>query len=209
MKSILLTIIFLFTIISIHGQNKTQIGQKEILVYDAVIKTSKGKIKGILQRTDSNQLVITKNNQSIVIPIENIKTLKIKFSKKKTVPVFNNIAQTAIDFISDPQLSSTVNSYSINSNGKQVPLDVKETPLGERLLVGGAIMTTAIVGNELGKLIPPATLETFKIEGSMDKYKKLYDELSMYSIDMQASPDYEFKLRKKLKEAMEKNKLKI
>ena len=70
-------------------------------------------------------------------------------------------------------------------------------------------MTTTIVGNELGKLIPPATLETYKIEGSMEKYKKLYEELSMYSMDMQSSYENEFILRKKLKEAVEKNKLKI
>jgi len=76
-------------------------------------------------------------------------------------------------------------------------------------MVGGAVIAGALVGNEIKKLMPTATIEKFKINYSKAKYSEIYDELLMYTVDLQASPEYEQTLKEKLRDAMGRNKLKI
>ncbi|MEJ5088532.1 hypothetical protein [Sphingobacterium faecium] len=53
------------------------------------------------------------------------------------------------------------------------------------------MMAGAVLGNELVKLAPPAAIETFKIAYFKEKYKNLYEDLLMYTVDMQSSYEYE------------------
>ena len=66
-------------------------------------------------------------------------------------------------------------------------------------------MAGAVLGNELVKLVPPATIETFKIAYSKEKYKNLYDDLLMYTVDIQSSYEYELLMKEKLIKAMNKS----
>jgi folate-dependent phosphoribosylglycinamide formyltransferase PurN len=71
------------------------------------------------------------------------------------------------------------------------------------------VIAGALVGNEIKKLMPTATIEKFKINYSKSKYSEIYEELLMYTVDLQASPGYEQILKEKLRDAMGRNKLKI
>lgn len=70
-----------------------------------------------------------------------------------------------------------------------------DATLGERVLIGSAVVGRALLGNELSKLVPPATIEPFKINYSKERYESLYDNLSMYTVSMQSSPKYEQALK--------------
>lgn len=198
----------ILSVLTISAQESRSLGQREILVYNVVAKTSTGTFKGVLQRATSDQVTITSDKKNSVLPVESIKTLKIKFDKKKSVPVFENIAKAGLDVITDPQYTRTVNSYGTDSYGNKVFVGEEDTPLGDRILVGSTMMVGAIVGNELAKLVPPSTIETFRINYSRETYSKLYEDLSMYTIHLQSSPDYELVLLQKLREAMKQNKVK-
>ncbi len=209
MKHFSIAILIIISTFLSKAQTKVQLGNREIYEYNATAVTSKGKIKGILQTTTKDNIILQTKTGQASIPIENIKSLKIKFGKKKVVPIFKNAAQTGLDIITDPELTKSEHSYIKDVNGNIIDLENDETSVGERLLIGGTIMTAAYVGNEITKLIPPANIETFKINYSKDNYNNVLDELSMYSIDMQSSPEYEYILKQKLKEAMNKHKLKV
>lgn len=204
-------ILFLFLVLSallIYAQESRLVGHRQILVYKVVAKTSAGTLKGVLQRVTQDQVTIVSDEKVDVIPVESIKTLKIKFDKKKEVQVFGKIAQAGIDVITDPQYTRPANSLGTDQYGNTILGDEKDTPLGDRVLVGSAMLAGALVGNELVKLVPPSTIETFRINYSREKYHTLYEDLAMYSIEMQSSPDYELVLLQKLQEAMMQNKVK-
>ncbi|VTP94598.1 hypothetical protein [Sphingobacterium daejeonense] len=203
---ILLLILTTFSI-CLNAQNIQLKNNREISVYNVVAQTFKGKVKGILQKVTQDQVEIMTSKDLSVIPVENIKSLKVKFDKKENVPVVNNIAQTGLDFVFDPEYDQ---SYTKNESGfYEKRIDAEEITLGEKAMVGGAVIAGALVGNEIKKLMPTATIEKFKINYSKAKYSEIYDELLMYTVDLQASPGYEQILKEKLRDTMERNKLKI
>ena len=205
-------LIFLFLLnsptITIHAQESTLLGEREIIVYKAVAKTTEGTIKGILQRATADQVLIVSDAGSKAIPVTAIKSFKIKFDKKKKVQIFQSIAQASLDVIADPEYTRSTDGFGTDINGNPLSLDEKEASLGERVVLGGAMMSVALLGNEIAKLVPAGSIETFKIAYSRAKYDLAFDNLVMYTVDMQSSADYEFILKKKLKEAMNLSKLK-
>jgi len=204
-KYLVLISLFFFSVISVRAQNAKLVGEREISVYKVIVKTSDGTIKGILQKATPDQVEIMTDKGINAIKPESLKSLKIKFDKKKNVPVFRRIAQSAVDVIADPKYTKTVNNTGKNIYGNQIAIDEQETPLGDRLLVGSAMMAGAVLGNELVKLVPPATIETFKIAYSKEKYKNLYEDLLMYTVDIQSSYEYELLMKEKLIKAMKKS----
>ena len=203
---ILLLILTIFSI-CLYAQDIQIKNNREISVYNVVAQTSKGKVKGILQKVTQDQVEIMTSKDLSVIPVENIKSLKVKFDKKENVPVLNNIAQTGLDFVFDPDYDQ---SYTKNESGfYEKRIDEEEITLGEKAMVGGAVIAGALVGNEIKKLMPTATIEKFKINYSKAKYSEIYDELLMYTVDLQAAPGYKQILKEKLRDAMGRNKLKI
>lgn len=204
-KYLVLISLFFFSVMSVKAQNAKLVGEREISVYKVIAKTSDGIIKGILQKATPDQVEIMTDKGINAIKPESLKSLKIKFDKKKNVPVFRHIAQSAVDVIADPKYTNTVNNTGKNIYGNQIAIDEQETPLGDRLLVGSAMMAGAVLGNELVKLVPPATIETFKIAYSKEKYKNLYEDLLMYTVDIQSSYEYELLMKEKLIKAMNKN----
>lgn len=203
---ILLLILTTFSI-CLYAQDIQLKNNREVSVYNVVAQTSKGKVKGILQKVTQDQVEIMTSKDLSVIPVENIKSLKVKFDKKENVLVLNNIAQTGLDFVFDPDYDQ---SYTKNESGfYEKKIDEEEISLGEKAMVGGAVIAGALVGNEIKKLMPTATIEKFKINYSKAKYSEIYDELLMYTVDLQASPEYEQILKEKLRDAMGRNKLKI
>ncbi|MCT1533175.1 hypothetical protein M3B46_19410 [Sphingobacterium daejeonense] len=203
---ILLLILTTFSI-CLYAQDIQLKNNREISVYNVVAQTSKGKVKGILQKVTQDQVEIMTSKDLSVIPVENIKSLKVKFDKRENIPVLNNIAQTGLDFVFDPEYDQ---SYIKNESGfYEKRIDAEEITLGEKAIVGGAVIAGALVGNEIKKLMPTATIEKFKINFSKAKYSEIYEELLMYTVDLQVSPGYEQILKVKLRDAMGRNKLKI
>lgn len=203
---ILLLILTTFSI-CLYAQDIQLKNNREISVYNVVAQTSKGKVKGILQKVTQDQVEIMTSKDLSVIPVENIKSLKVKFDKRENIPVLNNIAQTGLDFVFDPEYDQ---SYIKNESGfYEKRIDAEEITLGEKAIVGGAVIAGALVGNEIKKLMPTATIEKFKINFSKAKYSEIYEELLMYTVDLQVSPGYEQILKEKLRDAMGRNKLKI
>lgn len=205
------SILSFFIFISfLRGQEKQLLGDREISIYKVEIKSKEGNFKGNLLQVTPEYLLIEQKEGSKKIAAERLKTIKVKFSQKKNVPVFKNIAQTGLDIISDPEFGQTRTlRVADKPNGEPNYIQENESPLGERLLVGTAVVTGAIIGNELAKLAPQASIEKFKINFSSDKYLEKMDDLAMYSSYLQSSPEYETVLRNRLKAAMEKKKLKI
>lgn len=64
-----------------------------------------------------DHIVVLTDKGSESITADNIKSLKIRFDKKKNVPVFQEIAQTGLDIISDPQYTYT---RMADNSGKDV-----------------------------------------------------------------------------------------
>jgi len=203
---ILLLILTTFSI-CLYAQDIQLRNNREISVYNVVAQTSKGKVKGILQKVTQDQVEIMTSKDLSVIPVENIKSLKVKFDKRENVPVLNNIAQTGLDLVLDPECDQ---SYTKNESGfYEKKIDEEEISLGEKAMVGGAVIAGALIGNEIKKLMPTATIEKFKINYSKAKYSEIYEDLLMYTVDLQALPEYEQILKEKLRDAMGRNKLKI
>ncbi|KGE15050.1 hypothetical protein DI53_1277 [Sphingobacterium deserti] len=198
--------VLVFTVSSLKAQKTQKIGEREISLYRVSVKTNKGMLKGLFQHAGPDHIIILTERESTKIAVTIIKSLKIKFDKKRNVPVFQNIAQTGLDIIVDPEYTRSSNNTGQDIYGNPTVIDDEEASLGEQVLMGGVLIGGALLGNEISKLVPPATIETFKINYSKETYESLYDNLSMYSVDMQSSPEYEQILKRKLKETMQKHK---
>ncbi len=195
----------------LHAQ-EAQLGkEREIALYQAVVKCARETVTGILQQVTPEAVTIQTYDGAKTIPATAIKSVKVKFDKKKNVPIFRDIAQAGLDAIVDPAYTSTRQNLTLNPYGQPMIHEDSEedTPLASRLLFGGAIVAGAVLGNEVAKIIPPATIETFRIRYSQARYQDIYEELSMYSVYLQSSADYEQILKEKLKRAMQNNKLQI
>jgi len=195
----------------LHAQ-EAQLGQqREIALYKAVVKCARETVTGILQQVTPEAVTIQTYDGSRTIPSTSIKSVKVKFDKKKNVPIFRNLAQAGLDAIVDPAYTSSRQNLNLNPYSQPMIHEdgEEDTPLADRILLGGAMVAGAVLGNEVAKIIPAATIETFRIRYSKERYQGLYEELSMYSIFLQSSADYEQILKEKLKRAMENNKLQI
>ena len=84
------------------------------------------------------------------------------------------MGKTAVEMMFDPTYltSSTKTSTDMQENTRV--LEEEAAPFGEQLLLSGAMIGGALVGNEIAKLIPAASIETFKINYSMEKYHAVF-----------------------------------
>lgn len=200
--------ILIFAVTFSSAQSLTAHAEREIAIYKVVVKTKRGLMKGVLQRVAPDHLLIETDRGIEKIAAETINYVKVKFDKRKTMPILRDIAQAGFDVIVDPQYTTTVTAYETGFYPDVIPLDQEEAPLGSRLLMGTAMVGGALLGNEIAKIVPPATIETFKIKYSKARYQGAYEALAMYSVHLQSSPAYELILKNELKRAMEAKKLK-
>ncbi len=207
-KYILLFLLNCFLLQFTFGQDSRLSNRREIFYYHVQAKISEGRIKGILQHTTAEEVAILTPKGVKRIHPQTIRSLKIKFDKKMEVPFFDKMGKTAVEMMFDPTYLTSSTKISTDMQGNTRVLEEEVAPFGEQLLLSGAMIGGALVGNEIAKLIPTASIETFKINYSMEKYHAVLDDLAMYTVALQSSPSYNLVLKEKLKAVKEKNKIK-
>lgn len=165
--------------------------------YLAIIKV-KNKVshKGILQRVDSNNVIINSEKGLEIIPYQSIKSVKIRVPKK---------SYKLKNFTPDTGKNT---NYRQNAEGKFVDEWGNEEPSLTEVKDG---VIASVLGNVLinsvalpiSKINP--SISNFKINYDKTTYISRLDELSYYSIHYQANPDTAAELRK-LKEISLKSK---
>lgn len=205
LKFTLVTLLYLITYLSCHAQiEKT----RSINVYNVVVKTSNGKVKGILKQATDTTIIIGQSRETRVIPINTIKSLKIKFAHQSSFKFYDNITQGGIGIITN----QGKDTQARNNYGEPIftPLESTDHTLAEmgtNILVGSAIIATALVSNELTKLIYKPSIEVFKIKKDYKKYNAVKEQIQMYTTYLQQLPEYETIQLEQLKKAMEIHKV--
>ncbi|WP_316812646.1 hypothetical protein [Pedobacter heparinus] len=176
-----LTILFITaSFITAHAQS--------VQLYLAIIKVKNNTShKGILQRVDSNNVVINSEKGLETIPSEFIKSIKIRVPKK---------SYKLKNFTPDTDKNT---NYRQNAEGKFVDEWGNEEP-SLTDIKDGAI--ASVLGNILinsvalpvSKINP--SISNFKIDYDKTRYTSQLNELSYYSIYYQANPDTTAELRK-------------
>lgn len=195
--------------ISLYSTAYSQIEiNRSINIYDVVVKTNKGTIKGTLKRATDSTIIIGQKRETKIVSIADINTLKIKFAQQKNYKFFKKIEQDGVDII----FNQPGNPQAVDNYGQPTfePLENTENTLSDaagRVLIGSAITTTAIAGNALTTLIYKPNIEVFKIKKDYKRYNKMKAEIQMYTEHLQLSPQYESILLQQLKDAMDKTKL--
>ncbi|MCI0921210.1 hypothetical protein [Sphingobacterium rhinopitheci] len=200
---IILFIILLYTTAypSCHAQiQKTRI----INIYNAVVKTSNGTVKGTLKQATDTTIIIGQPRATIAIPITSIKTLKIKFARQSSFKIYDDVAKIGLGFIAN----NSPNTTARNNYGEPVfePLTSSEHTLaemGSNIITGTALTTIAVTGNAITKLLYKPNIEVFKIKRDYKKYNTLKEQIQMYSTHLQQSAQFELIQSNQLKHAME------
>ncbi|MGM1428429.1 hypothetical protein ACS126_04180 [Sphingobacterium lactis] len=206
--TIFLLLTFLFSVSIASAQLQQHGTQRQISVYSVVAHTVHGKVKGTLYRVFEDRMKINANNGIQTIPALDIKSVKIKFDKEAQVPLGQSLVSNSIAQLSAPDDTKRApDGTRLDSHGNPLYNGEEEHSLGERLLVNTAVITGAVVGDRLVRLIPKGNIEVFKINRDQDKFKRQHEDLAMYSVYLQSSPEYDKILRDKLRAAM-KNTLK-
>lgn len=204
-RNLLTLFFYVFTIqLTIAQIEKT----KNINMYTVSLNTTKGNINGILlQATDTTILVEVKGKEKVV-PVTEIKKLKIKFATPVSYKIYIGLAQAGIDIIANPPNNQT--SYNYGGQSSFESIQTEEETLAEyggRVLVGTALTGTAMAANELTKLIYRPNIQVFKIKKDGKRYiKDMKEEILWYTLYFQQSPDYEAKQLEQLKNVMKKVK---
>lgn len=158
---------------------------QSIKPYLAVIKNNNNtKHKGILQKVDSNKVIIHSDKGPEAIPFQFIKSIKIRVSKKK---------YKAKDFTPREEDKT---KYTLNSDGKYVDEWGNEEPSIQQEILGPIVGNILInsVALSFHQINPGISL--FKINGDKTSYFKQMDELSYYSIYYQRNPNLSNELDK-------------
>ncbi len=178
--------------------------------YHAHIKTKKETIKGSFYRATVEEIYLMKDKEMKKIPVSTIKKIKIKFDRKKEAPLFKGMSKTGVDIMKSSLTDEPEKNYSKTDPYGNLLSDADAAPsVGETLLIGTATVATAAIGNELSKLAPQPDIESFKINYSKERYLEQLDEIRMYTIELQTSPEYKSILKDRLQKAMKKKKLAI
>ncbi|QBR12813.1 hypothetical protein [Sphingobacterium sp. CZ-2] len=178
--------------------------------YQAHIKTKKETIKGNFYRATVEEIYLMKDKEMKKIPVSTIKKIKIKFDRKKEAPLFKGMSKTGVDIMKSSLTDEPEKNHNKTDQYGNLLSDADAAPsVGETLLIGTATVATAAMGNELSKLAPQPDIESFKINYSKERYLEQLDEIRIYTIELQTSPEYKSILKDRLKKAMKKKKLAI
>lgn len=152
------------------------VGQ-QIKPYLAVVKTDQGKQKGVLQRVDSNSVILDTESGFVKIETKSIKSIKIKVIKTPYQP------KTYLKYSWD------TSEYNISQNGKMVnKWGETEPTFGDQ--VTGSIFTGLLNGLTNLMAIPIQAINS-SIANYNFKNKLTAEEqrsLNYFTIDYQRSP---------------------
>ncbi|WP_099367389.1 hypothetical protein [Sphingobacterium sp. 1.A.4] len=173
-------------------------------------KTKKETIKGSFYRATVEEIYLMKDKEMKKIPVSTIKKIKIKFDRKKEAPLFKGMSKTGVDILKSSLTDEPEKNHNKTDQYGNLLSDADAaSSVGETLLIGTATVATAAIGNELSKLAPQPDIESFKVNYSKERYLEQLDEIRMYTIELQTSPEYKSILKDRLKKAMKKKKLAI
>lgn len=169
-KSIYVALLFFFSLSFAMAQN--------VKPYIAVIKTEKGKQKGILYKVDSASVILNHDGEFITIPLNIIKTVQIRTIKKGYKGM--NLIKIGTQ---DPD------QYKIDARGKLVDKWGKEAPTLEEEagITFFSVIFTAIA-NAVALPIHAINPNLARFNLHQKEASKI-NELSYYSIYYQANPN--------------------
>src|SRR5690606_28729033 len=180
-KSLQINLAITFIFLIFIGFTSSGFAQKrQIRVYHVVVKTDKGKVKGILERNSKDHLFVEKENGSHVsIPIKQVKTIKIKQYPEvhKTVTVLNS-EPGMFDRNLDGTLTQEYLDNSLN--------------IGDEIASGILSITGLMIYQGVSNTFN--NLAKFNIGNSEEAYLNTIGIISPFSIYYQASPEYELEL---------------
>jgi hypothetical protein len=172
MRTILLTLFLFFCLASVNGQ--------QIKPYLAVVKTTAGKYKGVLQKVDTGRVMILNPSGLVTIAAKDIEYVKIRVLKRGYVvkDYFANV--------------KTKEEYHLDRNGRMVDKWGHEAPTVNEE-VSTSILTVFFMGLVNVIALPihaiNPNLTQFSIQRDTTKYREQLQELSYYSIYYQNNPD--------------------
>ncbi len=156
--------------------------------YLAIVKTKTDVIKGLLYKADSASVVMIVEDSPITLPVNQIKTIKIRTPKKKA---------SIIQFLKyDPW---NADNFEKRADGDMVrKWGEKDPTLGEE--VGGHVVTTMvnITGNIIATPIQAInpSIANFKINGDAAKYAEHQTDLGYFSVYYQQNTNAITELQK-------------
>ncbi|MDR6781563.1 hypothetical protein ABIE26_001949 [Pedobacter africanus] len=162
--------------------------------YKAILETESGKLKGILQKVDSTNVILNIDGRFTAIKISDIQLVKIRTIKKhyKTQDFLNDMPQT---------------EYKVDQKGEMVDHWGNKAP---GLKDEAAAATFGVILNGLFNVIAfpihavNPNIARFDLKDK--KKSKQLSQLVYYSINYQSSPNTHLADLKKLKEVSEKLK---
>jgi len=164
------------------------VNAQSVQLYLAIIKVKNNiSHKGILQRVDSSHVFINSEKGMETIPVQFIKSIKIRVPKK---------SYQLKNFTPDTEKKT---NYRQNAEGKFVDewgneepslTDIKDNVIAS--VLGNVLINS--VALPISKINP--SISNFKINYNQSTYISQLNELSYYSIYYQANPDTAAELRK-------------
>ncbi|RQP15482.1 MAG: hypothetical protein EAS52_14955 [Parapedobacter sp.] len=172
------------------AQDRIRSKGRFVTAYNTVVKTKTGKIKGVLQQvTDSNIVVRNLFNGYDYIPAAQVKAIHIKFTTKTHTYKIQSYAFN--DEVLYKNRDGFIDLYD--------PLNQRylDETLGKKLATDIAANTVGIVGtkglNWLNRLFTQ-DIARYRISYDRKAYLKAMDELKLFSVEYQLSPEFEKEL---------------
>ena len=156
--------------------------------YIAIVKTKADVIRGVLYKVDSASVVMIVEGSPVTLPVDQIKTIKIRTPKKEA---------SIIQFLKyDPW---NADNFEKRADGAIVrKWGEKDPTLGEE--VGGHVVTTMvnITGNIIAAPIQAInpSIANFKINGDAAKYSQHQTDLDYFSVYYQQNTNLTTELQK-------------
>lgn len=170
MKKALFFCLFFAAYFSCEAQTRT------IKIHKVIVKTENHRHVGILEKVNQNGVFLEKRNQEhIVIPSHEIKTIRIKPSRKTRTIDIPSLEPSITDRNHDCTLTDTY---------------LQNTPsLGDE--VGNVIATTVALGTVDAISNSLQSVKKYKINYRQENYFDIIHDLATYSIYFQSYPEYE------------------
>ncbi|MBB2147947.1 LSm family protein [Pedobacter gandavensis] len=180
--------IFVYLVIFFITTGFIPANAQSVKLYLAIIK-AKNNIshKGILQRVDSNNVILNSENGIETIPFQLIKSIKIRVPKKSY-----NLKNFTPDTDKNKVYRQNAAGKFVDEWGNEEPslTDIKDGVIAS--VIGNVLINS--VALPVSKINP--SISNFKIDYDQSRYISQLNELSYYSIYYQANPDIAAELRK-------------
>ncbi|WP_293932200.1 hypothetical protein [Sphingobacterium sp. UBA6645] len=204
-----LSLLFLLITTNIYAQSSAR---REIKEYQVTIKTQKGSVKGLLQQVNEESIDVITSRGARSVSAAAIKEIKIKFDKNRHIQVFEGMSDTGVEMI-----AISLDDDRSNIRRGELGAPIYDNPEDERTLtdaagqalLGTATVATALAADQVTRLIYKPSIEAFKVNYEVEKFKDIRKQLALYSIATQASPSYAKELQEQLQQTLKVKKMDV